>query len=171
MKKTPSSVISFLGREKTWKPPLSVRIGLGQFSDCDEPGASGTAGGSTSGPQDRRRFSVEQVLRERTGDLGIPVLADLPVGHEPGNGALPLGWRARLDADAGVLRLLGYRVDVLEFVDSRHTPRNVLLRAERTGAPATEQAWGEHAALSGAWGCAPYLADVLAPELEAAHAR
>ena len=37
---------------------------------------------------------------------------------------------------ASVLRLLGYRVDVIDFVDSKHTPRNTLLRAVRTGAPA-----------------------------------
>ena len=46
------------------------------------------------------------MLRERSGDLGIPVLTDLPVGHVCGNGALPVGWRARLDADAGQLTLL-----------------------------------------------------------------
>ena len=74
-------------------------------------------------------------------------------------------WRAL------VLRLLGYRVEVLEFVDSRHTPRNVLLRAVRTGAPAPAAAWEEHALLAREWGCVPYLADVLAPELEAADAR
>ena len=66
-------------------------IGFGQFSGCDEPDSPTT---------------VEQVLRERSADLGIPVLAGLPVGHEPGNAALPLGVRARLDADAGHLTLL-----------------------------------------------------------------
>jgi SAM-dependent methyltransferase len=34
---------------------------------------------------------------------------------------------------ASILRLLGYRVDVVEFVESAHTPRNTLLRAVRTG--------------------------------------
>ncbi len=37
---------------------------------------------------------------------------------------------------AAVLRMLGYRVDVIDFVDSKHTPRNTLLRAVRTGAAA-----------------------------------
>lgn len=66
-------------------------IGFGHFSGCDAPDSPTT---------------VEQVLRERTADLGIPVLAALPVGHEPGNAALPLGVRARLDADAQRLTLL-----------------------------------------------------------------
>ena len=34
---------------------------------------------------------------------------------------------------AALLRVLGYRVDVVEFVESQHTPRNTLLRAVRTG--------------------------------------
>jgi muramoyltetrapeptide carboxypeptidase len=47
------------------------------------------------------------VLRDRTADLGIPVVAGLPVGHEPGNAALPLGVRARLDGERGLLQILG----------------------------------------------------------------
>ena len=38
---------------------------------------------------------------------------------------------ARLAAAAGQ----GYRVDVVQFVESQHTPRNTMLRAVRTGAP------------------------------------
>ena len=36
---------------------------------------------------------------------------------------------------ASLLRLQGYRVDVMQFVESKHTPRNTLLRAVRTGTP------------------------------------
>ena len=36
---------------------------------------------------------------------------------------------------ASLLRMQGYRVDVMQFVESKHTPRNTLLRAVRTGAP------------------------------------
>ncbi len=42
-------------------------------------------------------FSMEEVLEERLGDLGIPVLLNLPVGHGQPNMALPLGRRAELD--------------------------------------------------------------------------
>ena len=62
---------------------------------------------------------------------------------------------------AALLRLHGYRVDVVEFVDSRHTPRNVLLRARRTGAPPTEEQRAEYARLVGAWGVTPALAKLL----------
>ena len=34
---------------------------------------------------------------------------------------------------AALLRSHGYRVEVVEFVDSAHTPRNLLLRARGTG--------------------------------------
>ncbi|HEY2669401.1 MAG TPA: SAM-dependent methyltransferase [Rugosimonospora sp.] len=62
---------------------------------------------------------------------------------------------------AALLRLHGYRVDVVEFVDSRHTPRNVLLRARRTGAPPTEEQRAEYASLTGAWNITPALAKLL----------
>ena len=36
---------------------------------------------------------------------------------------------------ASLMRLQGYRVDVVQFVESQHTPRNTMLRAVRTGGP------------------------------------
>ena len=66
---------------------------------------------------------------------------------------------------ADVLRLLGYRVDVVEFVDSRHTPRNLLLRAVRTGAAPTPRRVAEYTDLVAAWDVDPALAGLLKPEL------
>jgi len=51
-------------------------------------------------------LTMEEVLRERLGDLGIPLVGGLPVGHGRPNLALPLGVRARLDGDRGTLELL-----------------------------------------------------------------
>jgi muramoyltetrapeptide carboxypeptidase len=45
------------------------------------------------------------VLAERLGGLGIPVLGGLPVGHGALNRAVALGAHATLDADEGVLRV------------------------------------------------------------------
>ncbi|MCS6797716.1 MAG: LD-carboxypeptidase [Myxococcota bacterium] len=56
---------------------------LGHFTAC-EPGPDGT--------------TVEQVLAERLGDLGVPVAAGLPVGHAPDNVAVALGATAHLEA-------------------------------------------------------------------------
>ncbi|MFM1798829.1 MAG: hypothetical protein RLZZ117_1107 [Cyanobacteriota bacterium] len=72
-------------------------VGLGTFSGCvDDDRATESS---------ETRFSAEQVLRERTADLGIPVVANLPVGHTPGNAALPVGVWARLDGENGRLEL------------------------------------------------------------------
>jgi muramoyltetrapeptide carboxypeptidase len=73
-------------------------IGFGNFRDCVDH--------DRSDQPSQHYFTAEQVLRERTADLGIPVVAQLPVGHWPGNGALPLGSLARLDGRTGRLSLV-----------------------------------------------------------------
>lgn len=72
---------------------------------------------------------------------------------------------------ASILRLCGYRVDAVEFVSDEHTPRNLLLRAVRTGAAPSASDLAEHDALVADWGVAPVLAAELADELEAARGR
>lgn len=49
---------------------------------------------------------VDAVIRDRLGDLGVPVAAGFPFGHVSATWTLPLGVRARLDADQGSLELL-----------------------------------------------------------------
>lgn len=66
---------------------------------------------------------------------------------------------------ASLLRLLGYRVEVVEFVGSQHTPRNTLIRAVRTGAAPTAEQVDEYRALTAAWGVVPRLQVLLADEL------
>ncbi|WP_126147690.1 S66 peptidase family protein [Synechococcus elongatus] len=61
-------------------------IAVGRFSQCDPP-------------SDRPSFTVEAVLRDRLSDLGIPVLADLPFGHDGENAVLPVGAIARIAGD------------------------------------------------------------------------
>jgi muramoyltetrapeptide carboxypeptidase len=74
-------------------------LGFGSFAGCDEAD-------SRADEPAEHRFSLAQVLRERSLDLGLPVVAGLPVGHIPGNAALPLGRLARLDGGRGRLQLL-----------------------------------------------------------------
>jgi SAM-dependent methyltransferase len=62
---------------------------------------------------------------------------------------------------AALLRLHGYRVDVVEFVASQHTPRNLLLRARRVGAAPTDDRRAEYDALVRQWGVTPHLATLL----------
>ena len=63
---------------------------------------------------------------------------------------------------ATLMRLQGYRVDVVQFVESRHTPRNTLLRATRTGAPVKGGSLKrEYDDLVATWGIHPRLAELL----------
>ncbi len=66
---------------------------------------------------------------------------------------------------ASVLRQVGYRVDVIDFVDSRHTPRNTLLRAVRTGAAPSPEARRELDDVVTTWGIHPQLAELLRDRL------
>jgi muramoyltetrapeptide carboxypeptidase len=67
-------------------------IALGGFTRCEAPPTVSS-------------FSVEEVLRDRLGDLGIPIVSDLPFGHDNPNAALPVGVKATLDGDAGILAM------------------------------------------------------------------
>ncbi|MEX0428076.1 SAM-dependent methyltransferase [Nocardioides sp. DS6] len=63
---------------------------------------------------------------------------------------------------ASLLRLAGYRVEVVEFVESQHTPRNTMLRAVRTGGPVKGGAVRkEYDDLVTAWGVRPQLGELL----------
>lgn len=76
---------------------------------------------------------------------------------------------------AELMRLAGYRVEVVEFIDSRHTPRNALLRlrrADRAGpgagdatAPGADPA-AALIALTDAWRVRPHLLDALGEALD-----
>ncbi|MEL7071318.1 MAG: LD-carboxypeptidase [Cyanobacteria bacterium J06581_3] len=52
---------------------------------------------------DSPTLSVEEVMRDRLQDLGIPIVSDLPFGHDGVNAALPVGLPALLDAETGTL--------------------------------------------------------------------
>ena len=63
---------------------------------------------------------------------------------------------------ASLLRQQGYRVDVVQFVESQHTPRNTMLRATRTGGPvAGGGVRKEYDELVTSWGITPRLAELL----------
>ena len=71
---------------------------------------------------------------------------------------------------AQILRVMGYRASVVEFVDPEATARNVLIRAARVSRPGTGTALADYEDLREAWGVTPYLATRLAslrPELAA----
>ena len=55
------------------------------------------------------------------------------------------------------LRIMGYRTDVVEFVSTEHTARNLMIRAIR-GLPMGEPDFvREYLAMKGFWGVTPYI--------------
>lgn len=62
---------------------------------------------------------------------------------------------------AALLRRSGYRTEVIEFVDSAHTPRNALIRAVRTGADASPADREAYADLRDQWRVRPRLEQLL----------
>jgi SAM-dependent methyltransferase len=78
---------------------------------------------------------------------------------------LLLGRQADLITDAlraTALETLGYKVDVIEFVATEHTPKNVMLRAERDPSPARERrARSEYVELRDRWGVEPAIQRLL----------
>lgn len=61
---------------------------LGTFTECGDPA------------------HTDQMLAERFGDLGVPVLAGVNIGHNTEMQTYPVGVDARLDADNGTLTFL-----------------------------------------------------------------
>ncbi len=51
-------------------------------------------------------FEINEVLKERSIDLKIPIIANLPIGHCQGNAAIPLGRQAVLDGNKGLLKVI-----------------------------------------------------------------
>lgn len=65
-------------------------IALGRFSRCEPyPGSNS--------------WTIAEVLRDRFEDLDIPLIYDLPFGHDGVNAALPVGQKVQLNGNTGVL--------------------------------------------------------------------
>lgn len=68
-------------------------VAVGTWRACDPPG-------------DRPSATVEDVVADRLGDLDVPVVTGLPIGHVDGQLPVPVGARVRLDTAAGSLVFL-----------------------------------------------------------------
>jgi muramoyltetrapeptide carboxypeptidase len=67
-------------------------IALGRFSGCESP-------------EGYPSLSVEEVLYDRLADLGVPIVSNLPFGHDGENAALPVGLPVVLDGDRGTIAM------------------------------------------------------------------
>ena len=68
-------------------------LALGRFSRCDPPQGSSS-------------WTVAEVWGDRTKDLNIPIVWQLPFGHDGANAALPVGQMVELDGETGILKFL-----------------------------------------------------------------
>ena len=132
-----------LARAVEWEAPVVLAAPCCHRDVQRQLVAAGAGTARTELPAERAALVASPILRERFAD----VLTD--------------------SLRAAALRAAGYRVDVVEFVDSKHTPRNALLRAVRPERPVPsadrERAAAELRELSAAWGVAPALVDRLTP--------
>ena len=68
---------------------------------------------------------------------------------------------------AQILKLLGYRVDIVEFIGGEHTARNILIRAVKTNQSSSDIDKDRYQQMLTQWQIKPYLAKLLAAELKA----
>ena len=66
-------------------------IALGRFSRCEDN-------------SEIKTWNVGEVLCDRLLDLDIPIVANLPFGHDGVNACLPVGQRVLLNGDEGILK-------------------------------------------------------------------
>ena len=72
---------------------------------------------------------------------------------------------------AALLRIVGYRVDTVEFVSDEHTNRNLMIRGVRTGAAPSVADLADYDELVAQWHVAPALAERIADEVADARTR
>lgn len=60
-----------------------------------------------------------------------------------------------------IMKLRGYRVEAIEFIGGEHTPRNLMIRAVKTGAKADEIEQRKYDELVGLWKIKPALASLI----------
>ena len=71
-------------------------LGFGSFIHCD----------NEKDVDALKTFKLLDIFKDRTQDLKIPIVSNLPIGHCCGNASLPLGSQAILNGDMGSLSLL-----------------------------------------------------------------
>lgn len=72
-----------------------VSVAIGQYTEC----------GNATDPTGTTKCTEIDVLRDRFGRLGVPILGGLLIGHGKNPIAIPIGTRTTLDADAGTLTI------------------------------------------------------------------
>ncbi len=66
---------------------------------------------------------------------------------------------------AAILRIMGYRTDVIQFVSTEHTAKNLMIRSVKTSQSGSAQSVEEYQALKDYWHVTPYLEQLLGDAL------
>jgi muramoyltetrapeptide carboxypeptidase len=77
-----------------------------QLAGCLEGVTGLVLGRFTNRPATPGERPFEETVRELVGSLGVPAILGAPIGHVDAQWTIPLGVRARLDADARTLTVL-----------------------------------------------------------------
>jgi len=83
---------------------LSQLLAAGQLQRCAGIVVGECVGCEPADPA--RSLTLDEVVDDLLVPLGVPLLAGLPLGHGRNLATVPLGQPVRLDADAGILRIL-----------------------------------------------------------------
>ena len=65
-----------------------------------------------------------------------------------------------------ILEIMGYNVQILEFIDMEHTPKNILIRAVKKNSLKNLKAVNEYNELKKLWNIEPYIEKALEEELD-----
>ncbi len=71
-------------------------LGFGSFTSCVDD----------KDVEEAKSFDLIEILKDRTKDLEIPIISNLPIGHCNGNASFPLGSQAMINGNTGQLSLL-----------------------------------------------------------------
>jgi muramoyltetrapeptide carboxypeptidase len=115
-----SLVAGSLGTDTTWMPPGAIVLLEDENEDAARVDtmlthlrrcgyfaeAAGVVAGKFTNAGDSTQAEIQAVLDDRLGDLGIPVVTGVNLGHGGHVQTWPVGVRARLDADARTVSFL-----------------------------------------------------------------
>ena len=66
---------------------------------------------------------------------------------------------------ANVLEIMGYRTQVLEFIDMEHTPKNIMIRAFFDKTPNTKKVVNQYKQFKNEWQISPYIEEAFGKKL------